>query len=106
MNLNSIPNAIARRGKKLNDESKLCFGAAIGCFLVGTGGWLVNLAMPESTLLQGLLVVAAFYAALGVVKLFQKSATDAQPTGDLIGAGSNASTGPQKAATRQLKSAA
>lgn len=106
MNLNSIQNAIIRCVKKLNDESKLCFGAAAGCFVVGAGGWLVNLALPESTLLHGLLVVAAFYSVVGGVKLFQKSATDAQPMDNRIGAGSNASTSPKKPAAKQLKSAA
>lgn len=106
MNLNSIQNAIIRNGKKLNAESKLCFGAAAGCFVIGAGGWLINLARPGSTKLHGLLVVAAFYAVVGGVKLFHKSATDAQPMENPIGAGSHTSTAPAEATTRHLKSAA
>ena len=78
MILSSITNttgkAVAAYAKRLNDVSKLCFGAAVGCFIVGMLGWIVNFFAAESTMLHGLLVVATFYFALGVIKLFEKRA--------------------------------
>jgi len=71
---NTIGKAVAAYAKRLNDASKLCFGAAAGCFIVGMFGWIVNFFAAETTMLHGLLVVAAFYFALGVIKLFEKRA--------------------------------
>ena len=72
MNTNTNQNEALIDKKKLNDESKLCFGAAAGCFVLGAFGWLVNLVQPETTLLQGLLVVAVFYGFVGVASLFTR----------------------------------
>ncbi|MCA9124171.1 MAG: hypothetical protein H6822_02295 [Planctomycetaceae bacterium] len=71
----SIRDAVDSFGKYINDESKLCFGAAVGCFVIGTTAWLVNLVAPQTTTLHGLLVVAVFYAATGTISLFKRPAT-------------------------------
>lgn len=76
MNRNSNQNTNARDKRTLSDESKLSFGAAAGCFVIGAVGWLVNLARPETTLLHGLLVVAGFYCFLGVVNLYKASTNE------------------------------
>lgn len=78
MDRHSIRNTVDKCRKKLNDESKLCLGAAVGCFLVGTVGWLVNLVAPETTTLHGLLVVAVFYSAIGFLSLFKKPTAETQ----------------------------
>lgn len=90
MKINSIQNAAERIEKKLDDESRLCFGAAAGCFLVGSLGWLINLVRPDTTLLDGLLVIAAFYCFLGFVQLVKPTAStvDAANDGDGIAVGS------------------
>ena len=75
MKTNTTQHTAPKDKKKLNEESKLCFGAAAGCFVVGAFGWLVNLVQPQTTLLQGLLVVAGFYGFLGVVSLFKRPAS-------------------------------
>ena len=74
MNQRTIQRAEIMSRFVLNDECKLCFGAAAGCFVIGIIGWLINLALPETTLLHGLLVVAGFYCVLGVANIF-KTAT-------------------------------
>jgi len=76
MILRSIVNAPAKTVVTfigtLNDGSKLCFGAAVACCLVGAMGWTVNYFVAGATMLHGLLVVAVFYFTLGVIKLFEK----------------------------------
>jgi len=78
MGLHSVAKSsiaiVVSYAKSLNDASKLCFGAAAGCFIVGMFGWTVNFFAAETTMLHGLLVVAAFYFGLGVIKLFEKRA--------------------------------
>ncbi len=78
MNQGTIQTADAMSWTALNDESKLCFGAAAGCFVIGIIGWLINLALPETTLLHGLLVVAGFYCVLGVVNIFKAVAAPSE----------------------------
>lgn len=51
-----------------NEECQLCYGAAAGCFVLGTLGWIANHLSPGVTLLQGLLVVGTFYFCLGVFR--------------------------------------
>jgi hypothetical protein len=85
MVLRSIANRVVKvtgnLTRPLSDASKLCFGAAAGCFVVGAAGWIVNFLEPGITLLHGLLVVAVFYFALGVSKLFEKQAGDSHELG-------------------------
>lgn len=64
--------SIATYAETINDASRLCFGAAISCFVVGTMGWIANYFVEGTTMLHGLLVVAVFYFLLGVVNLFEK----------------------------------
>ena len=93
MDRNSIQDRIVQCKKNLSDETKLCFGAAIGCFVVGALGWLVNFVRPEATLLHGLLVVAGFYFSLGSVKFLKSSASEAGPMNDVRDIESNRSIG-------------
>jgi len=73
-----IVEAVGHSTRPLNDASKLCFGAAAGCLVVGAVGWIVNSLEPGTTMLHGLFTVAVFYFALGVIKLFAKQADDSQ----------------------------
>lgn len=104
MSINTIQDIAVEIKRKFNDESKLCFGAAAGCFVIGAVGWLVNLVQPETTLLHGLLVVAGFYGFLGVVSLFKPSTSTADAMDEMRGTESNHSIG--LCADKQLESAA
>lgn len=70
--LNSAFKAVIKYAKTFNDASRLCFGAATICFGIGAIAWIVNFFVAGTTMLDGLLVVAVFYFALGVIKLFEK----------------------------------
>lgn len=67
------PGAEESRRMRFNDESKLCFWAAMGCLVVGTIGWLVNYIAPGSTMLGALLLVGCFYLFLGLTSLLHKN---------------------------------
>jgi hypothetical protein len=60
--------------ERLTSESKLCFGAAVGCFVLGSVGYAINALTATHTTLSAFLVVSAFYLVLGVVSLFKKEA--------------------------------
>ena len=55
-----------------NDESRICFAAAIGCAVVGLVAFLVNMLWPATTQLHALFFVGVFYMVLAAVE-FAKS---------------------------------
>jgi hypothetical protein len=63
----------------LSTESKLCFGAAGGCFVLGLFGYAVNALSTTETTLSAFLVISAFYFMLGVISLFRGEAAAGQP---------------------------
>ena len=67
----AILNSVITKTKRLNVESKLCFSAALACFILGAAGWIINYFAADTTRLHGLLVVAVFYSMLGVINLLR-----------------------------------
>jgi len=67
----AILNSVITKTKRLNIESKLCFNAALACFVLGAAGWIINYFAPDTTRLHGLLVVAVFYSMLGAINLLR-----------------------------------
>jgi hypothetical protein len=63
----------------LSTESKLCFGAAGGCFVLGIAGYAVNALSTTETTLSAFLVISALYFMLGVISLFKGGAAVQQP---------------------------
>jgi hypothetical protein len=57
----------------LSAETKLCFGAAGGCAIIGSGGYAVNALTTTETTLSAFLVISVFYVMLGVISLFKSS---------------------------------
>lgn len=55
-------------------ESKLCFGAAGGCLIIGSVGYGINALTTTETTLSAFLVISAFYLMLGAINLFKASA--------------------------------
>lgn len=55
----------------LSSESKLCFGAAGGCFVLGLVGYAINALSTTETTMSAFLVISAFYFLLGVISLFK-----------------------------------
>lgn len=58
----------------LNDATRLCFAVAIAALVIGALGAIVNLLAPRTTTVDALLIVAAFYAALGAMERSKASA--------------------------------
>lgn len=63
----------------LSTESKLCFGAAGGCLVLGLVGYGINALSTTETTLSAFLVIGAFYFMLGVISLFKGGAAVEQP---------------------------
>jgi hypothetical protein len=63
----------------LSTESKLCFGAAGGCLVLGLVGYAINALSTTETTLSAFLVISAFYFMLGVISLFKSGSSVGQP---------------------------
>ena len=57
----------------LSGESKLCFGAAGGCLIIGSVGHGLNALTTIETTLDAFLVISAFYLMLGVINFFKST---------------------------------
>jgi hypothetical protein len=57
----------------LSAETKLCFGAAGGCLVIGALGSAINVLTAKETTLSAFLVISAFYLLLGVISLIKTS---------------------------------
>lgn len=57
----------------LSVETKLCFGAAGGCAIIGSAGYAINALTTLETTLSAFLVISAFYLMLGVISFFKSS---------------------------------
>lgn len=57
----------------LSAETKLCFGAAGGCFVIGIVAYAISALTATETTLSAFLVISAFYFMLGVISLFKSS---------------------------------
>lgn len=55
----------------LSAETKLCFGAAGGCAIIGAAGFAINALTTSETTLSAFLVISAFYLMLGVISVFK-----------------------------------
>ena len=68
----------------LSGESKLCFGASGGCFIIGAIGYGITALTTTETTLSAFLVISAFYLMLGVINLSKSSPKSApgEPTAD------------------------
>jgi hypothetical protein len=55
----------------LTAESKLCFGAAGGCAIIGAAGYAINALTTSETTLSAFLVISAFYLITGVISVFK-----------------------------------
>ncbi len=100
----SIQHTVDLYRKQFNDESKLCFGAAVGCLVVGALGWLINYAAPETTTLHGLLVVGVFYSARGTLSLLKRPTKETESLAEKLAVDASARLSPEK--DRTLKSVA
>ena len=65
----------------LSAEAKLCFGAAGGCFVIGTASYAIEALTTTETTLSAFLVISAFYLMLGVINVF-KSPPEYAPVAD------------------------
>lgn len=69
--MSSFINTARQFPRSLGSEVKLSLGVGLVCLIVGAAGSLANLIAPETTLLDGLWIVALFYfslAAGGIIK--------------------------------------
>ena len=74
--MKSVPAAIQRISAqfvRLNDESRLSFAAAAGCFAVGLPAVACARLLPDGWHLEALIVIGAFYFLLGLGGLFKGS---------------------------------
>lgn len=58
---------------RLSAETKLCFGAAGGCAIIGAVGYAINVLTTMETTLSAFLVISAFYFMIGVISFFKSS---------------------------------
>lgn len=66
--------------RALSAETKLCFGAAGGCFAIGIVAYVINALTTAGTTLSAFLVISAFYFMLGVMSVFNSSPDYAMKT--------------------------
>lgn len=68
----------------LSTETKLSFGAAGGCLVLGMIGYAINALTTTETTLSAFLVIGVFYLMLGVVSLLKGKPDYAQQEANVL----------------------
>ena len=78
--MKSAPTVIQRisaQFERLNDESKLSFAAAAGCFAVGLPAGACSHLLPDGWHLDAVIVIGVFYLLLGLGGVFKRPSHEA-----------------------------